>query len=489
MNFIGGKWVAARSGRTMEDRNPADTDDLLGEVASSDGADIDDAVAAARAAYADWFATPMPKRGDYLRRIGLLLESQKDSLAELMTREMGKTLKEARGDVQEGIDFAFFMAGQSRAPMGETVPSELPRKFSLTMRHPIGIVGLITPWNFPIAIPTWKSWPALLAGNCVIMKAAEDTPLCAQRLVEIIEEAGVPAGVMNLVQGTGESAGAALVQHPDVRAISFTGSLETGRLIAAECGRQMKRHSMELGSKNVTIVMPDADVSLAVEGIAWGAFATSGQRCTATSRVVSLNPAFVDALVEKVRSYKVGPGSDETVDLAPLINRVQRDRVVEYIRVGREDDGARLLTGGSVLTDGVHAKGNYIEPTVFTDATPSMRISQEEIFGPVTTVIPVSSLDEAIAAANSTQYGLSASIYTNDMTAAMRAVTELEFGIVYVNAPTIGAEVQLPFGGMKNTGNGFREAGPHALDEFSEWKAVSIDFSHRLQKAQFNPGE
>jgi aldehyde dehydrogenase (NAD+) len=350
-------------------------------------------------------------------------------------------------------------------------------------------VGLITPWNFPIAIPTWKSWPALLAGNCVVLKAAEDTPLCAQALVEICAEAGLPDGVLNLVQGTGEEAGAALVAHPDVRAISFTGSLETGKIIAAACGRQMKRYSMELGSKNVSIVMPDADVELAVEGIAWGAFATSGQRCTATSRVVNLHPDFADALVEKVRTYKVGPGSDESVDLAPLINRTQRDRVLEYIRIGQEVDGARLLMGGSALETGEHAKGNYIAPTVFTDARRDMRIAQEEIFGPVTALLPVADLDEAIAVANSTQYGLSSSIYTNDMNAAMRAVTELEFGIVYVNAPTIGAEVQLPFGGMKSTGNGFREAGPHAMDEFSEWKAVSIDFSARLQKAQFQPGE
>jgi aldehyde dehydrogenase (NAD+) len=489
MNFIGGRWVPARSGRTMEDRNPADESDLLGEVARSDAVDVADAVEAAKAAYPAWSALPMPKRGDYLRRIASLLEAAKDDLSRLMTSEMGKTLKEARGDVQEGIDFAWFMAGQSRAPIGETVPSELPRKVSLTLRHPIGIVGLITPWNFPVAIPTWKSWPAMLAGNCIVLKAAEDTPLCAQRLVEIIGEAGVPAGVVNLVQGTGEEAGAALVAHPDIRAISFTGSLETGKLIASECGRQMKRYSMELGSKNVTIIMPDADLELAVEGVAWGAFATSGQRCTATSRVVSLHPSFADALVEKVRTYKVGPGADESVDLTPLINRTQRDRVLEYIRIGREDDGARLLLGGQALTSGLHARGNYIEPTLFTDATATMRIAQEEIFGPVSTVIPVGDLDQAIAAANSTTYGLSASIYTNDMTAAMRAVTELEFGIVYVNAPTIGAEVQMPFGGMKSTGNGFREAGPHAMDEFTETKAVSIDFSSRLQKAQFQPGE
>jgi aldehyde dehydrogenase (NAD+) len=473
----------------MQDRNPADSDDVLGEVARSDADDVAAAVDAAKAAYPAWRAVPMPARGDLLRRVGRLLEDEKDALAHLMTREMGKTLKEARGDVQEGIDFAYFMAGQARAPVGETIPSELPNKLSMTLRHPIGIVGLITPWNFPIAIPTWKMWPALLAGNCVVLKPAEDTPLCAQRLLELLGDAGLPDGVVNVVQGTGEEAGAALVAHPDVGAISFTGSLDTGRIIAAECGRQMKRYSMELGSKNVSIVMPDADLDLAVEGIAWGAFATSGQRCTATSRVVSLHPDFAAALVEKVATYRLGPGSDERVDLAPLINRVQRDRVLEYIRVGREDDGATLLSGGHVVDDGELAKGNYIAPTVFTDATPTMRIAQEEIFGPVTAVLPVDDLDAAIAAANSTSFGLSASIYTNDVNAAMRAVTELEFGIVYVNAPTIGAEVQLPFGGMKRTGNGFREAGPHAMDEFSEWKAVSIDFSARLQKAQFQPGE
>jgi aldehyde dehydrogenase (NAD+) len=490
-NFIGGQWVPARSGAVITDRNPADADDVIGDFARSGPEDVADAVAAAQAAQPAWAATPMPKRGDYLLRLGLALEQRKEELSQLMTREMGKTLKEARGDVQEGIDFAFFMAGQSRAPLGDTVPSELPRKLSMTLRHPIGVVGLITPWNFPIAIPTWKAWPALLAGNAVVLKAAEDTPACAQRLVELCQEVGIPDGVMNLVQGTGEEAGWALVQHPAVRAISFTGSLETGKIIAAECGRQMKRYSMELGSKNVTIVMPDADLDLAVEGIAWGAFATSGQRCTATSRIVTLGDGgeFTDRLLARVATMKVGPGSDPEVELAPLINRAQRDRVLEYVRVGRDDDGARLLVGGNALEDGVHARGNYVAPTVFTDATPAMRIAQEEIFGPVTTMIPVRDLDDAIAAANSTQYGLSASIYTHDMNAAMRAVTELDFGIVYVNAPTIGAEVQLPFGGTKATGNGFREAGPHAMDEFSEWKAVSIDFSARLQKAQFQPGE
>lgn len=489
MNYIDGEWRPARSGRTMEDRNPADANDLLGEVARSDEQDVADAVEAAKRAYPEWMATPMPKRGDLIREAGRLLEERKDELSEFMTREMGKTLKEARGDVQEGIDFAYFISGMSRGAIGETVPSELRQKFSMTLRHPIGIVGLITPWNFPIAIPTWKLWPAMLAGNCTIFKAAEDTPICAQKLVEILDEVGVPRGVVNLVQGVGEEAGVAMVEHPDIRAISFTGSLETGKAIATRCGAQMKRYSMELGSKNVAIIMPDADVELAVEGVAWGAFATSGQRCTATSRVVSLNGDFTEALVEKVKTYKVGPGSDEANDLAPVINRTQRDRILDYIKIGREEDKAKLLMGGNALEEGVHANGNYIEPTIFTGANPNMRITQEEIFGPVTAIMETDSLDTAIAWANSTKYGLSSAIYTNDVTAAMRGITELEFGVVYVNAPTIGAEVQLPFGGMKGTGNGFREAGPHCLDEFSEWKAVSIDYSQQLQKAQFKPGE
>jgi acyl-CoA reductase-like NAD-dependent aldehyde dehydrogenase len=489
MNFINGEWRPSRTGRMMTDKNPADGNDVLGEVAQSDAQDVADAVEAAKGAYDDWMRTPMPRRGDYIREAGRLLEQRKDELSELMTREMGKTLKESRGDVQEGIDFANFISGMSRGAIGETVPSELPRKFSMTMRHPIGIVGLITPWNFPIAIPTWKLWPAMLAGNCTVFKAAEDTPLCAAELIKILDEVGIPRGVVNLVQGIGEEAGAAMVEHPDIRAISFTGSLDTGKIIAQRCGAQMKRYSMELGSKNVAIIMPDADVDLAVEGVAWGAFATSGQRCTATSRVVSLNNDFTDALVEKVKTYKVGPGSDEENDLAPVINRVQRDRILDYIRVGQDEDKANLLIGGNPLESGVHENGNYIEPTIFTKAQPAMRITQEEIFGPVTAIMETDSLDTALQWANSTKYGLSAAIYTNDVTAAMRGVTELEFGVVYVNAPTIGAEVQLPFGGMKGTGNGFREAGPHCLDEFSEWKAVSIDYSHQLQKAQFKPGE
>jgi aldehyde dehydrogenase (NAD+) len=448
--------------------------------------DVDAAARAAKDAYLDWMRTPVPERADYLLRVGLLLEQRKEELSELMTREMGKTLKESRGDVQEGIDFAFYMAGEGRRFFGHTVPSELRDKFSMTVRHPIGVVGLITPWNFPIAIPLWKIAPAIVSGCASIFKPAEDTPLLATLLVQVFEEAGLPPGVLNLVHGYGEEAGEPLVQHPDVRAISFTGSLEVGRHINEMCGRLMKRCSLELGSKNVLIVMPDAELDLAVEASAWGAFATSGQRCTATSRLVvhdDVRPEFTDKLLQRVKGMKVGSGLEPDVELAPVINEKQKQRVLEYIEIGQKE-GAKLLTGGEELTGDGYDKGNFLAPAVFDEMTPEMRIAQEEIFGPVTGIIRTNDIDEAIRIANSTKYGLSAAIYTHDITNVFKAVRELEFGLVYVNAPTIGAEVQIPFGGMKSTGNGHREAGPQALDEFTEWKAVSIDFSGKVQKAQ-----
>jgi alpha-ketoglutaric semialdehyde dehydrogenase len=485
-NYIGGKWVPADSGATFESRNPANRDELLGSFPRSGSGDVDAAVRAAGDASRDWLRTPVPERADYLLRVGLLLEQRKEELSELMTREMGKTLKESRGDVQEGIDFAFYMAGEGRRFFGHTMPSELRNKFSMTIRHPIGVVGLITPWNFPIAIPLWKIAPAVLSGCTSVFKPAEDTPLLATLLVQAFEEVGLPPGVLNLVHGYGEEAGAPLVEHPDVRGISFTGSLDVGRMINETCGRLMKRCSLELGSKNVLIVMPDADIDLAVEASAWGAFATSGQRCTATSRIVVHDAAreeFTGKLLDRVKGMKVGSGLDPEVELAPVINEKQKRRVLEYIEVGTKE-GATILTGGQELTGNGYDKGNFIAPTIFDGMTPEMRIAQEEIFGPVTGLIRTDDVDEAIRIANSTGYGLSASIYTHDITNVFKAIQELEFGIVYVNAPTIGAEIQLPFGGMKNTGNGHREAGPQALDEFTEWKAVSVDFSGRVQKAQ-----
>ncbi|MCA1840016.1 MAG: aldehyde dehydrogenase family protein [Actinomycetota bacterium] len=485
-NFIGGKWVPAESGATFTSTDPADSRQELGEFPRSAAKDVDEAVGAAVEAYPAWRATPVPERADYLLRAGLILEKRKEELSELMTREMGKTLKESRADVQEGIDFCFYMAGEGRRAFGSTVPAELPSKFSMTIRHPIGVMALITPWNFPIAIPLWKIAPAIVAGCTSIFKPAEDTPLLATLLVQVFEEVGLPPGVLNLVHGFGEEVGEPLVNHPDVRGVSFTGSLDVGRHINETCGRLMKRCSLELGSKNALIVMPDAELELAVEAAAWGAFATSGQRCTATSRLIvhpDVKEPFTSKLLDRVGAMKVGSGLDPKVELAPVINAKQKARVLEYIEVGKSE-GAVLISGGEELTGGDHAYGNFIAPTVFDQMKPSMRIAQEEIFGPVTGIMSFESLEEAIAIANSTRYGLSCSIYTRDITSTFKAIGELEFGVVYVNAPTIGAEVQLPFGGMKSTGNGHREAGPQSLDEFTEWKAVSVDFSGKVQKAQ-----
>jgi alpha-ketoglutaric semialdehyde dehydrogenase len=485
-NFIAGEWVTAESGGTFENLNPAARSELIGRFARSNARDVDRAVSAAADAYPGWMSTPAPERADYLLRVALLLEERKEEFATSMTREMGKTLKEARGDVQEGIDFAHYMAGEGRRLFGATMPSELRNKFQMTVRHPVGVAGLITPWNFPIAIPLWKIAPALVAGCTVVFKPAEDTPLCAALLIDLFREVGLPPGVLNLVTGYGDEAGAPLVEHPDVRAISFTGSLEVGRQVNEICGRLMKRCSLELGSKNAVIIMPDAELGLAVEAAAWGAFATSGQRCTATSRLIvhdDVRRDFTESLLDRVSSMKVGNGLDPEVELAPVINKKQKDRVLEYIEVGKRE-GATVLTGGNELTGDGHGDGFFIAPTVFDGMTPEMRIAREEIFGPVTGVMRVSSVDEAIRIANSVDYGLSCSIYTHDITNVFKAAQQLEFGLVYVNAPTIGAEIQVPFGGMKNTGNGHREAGPVALDEFTEWKTVAIDFSGKLQKAQ-----
>jgi acyl-CoA reductase-like NAD-dependent aldehyde dehydrogenase len=490
-NFISGEWADARSGATFDNLNPADRTENLGSFARSGPEDIDAAVAAATAAYPGWMETPAPERADYLLRVGLLLEQRKDDIAETMTREMGKTLKESRADIQEGIDYAFYMAGEGRRLFGETMPSELRNKFYMTVRHPIGVVGLITPWNFPVAIPLWKICPAIVGGCTMVFKPAEDTPLCAALIVDMFREVGLPPGVLNLVNGYGEEAGAPLVDHPGVRAISFTGSLDVGRMINEKCARDMKRCSLELGSKNALIVMPDAEMDLAIEAAAWGAFATSGQRCTATSRLIvhdEVRSEFTDRLLERVQTMKVGNGLDPEVELAPVINEKQKDRILGYIELGQQE-GAKVLTGGEELTGKSYENGFFVAPTVFDDMTTDMRIAREEIFGPVTGIIRTTSVDEALEMANSVDYGLSCSIYTHDITNTFKAVQRLEFGLVYVNAPTIGAEIQVPFGGMKNTGNGHREAGPHALDEFTEWKTIAIDYSGKLQKAQFNEGE
>jgi len=485
-NYVGGRWVPAAGGRTLTSLNPADHDDVLGTFPASTAEDVASAVEAARSAFPGWRRTPVPKRADYVLRVGLILEQRKEELARLMTREMGKTLRETRADVQEGIDFCHYLAGEGRRFFGLTMPAELPSKFSMTVRHPAGVAALITPWNFPIAIPLWKIAPALVCGCTAVFKPAEDTPLLATILVRLFEEVGLPPGVLNLVHGLGEEAGAPLVAHPGIDVVSFTGSREVGTAVAGVCARMGKRCSLELGGKNALIVMPDADLDLAVEAAAWGAFATSGQRCTSTSRLIvadEVRPEFTGRLLDRVATMKVGSGLEPDVELAPLINAQQKERVLDYVGVGTRE-GAVVLTGGHELSGPGYDRGNFLEPTVFDNMTPGMRIAQEEIFGPVTGIIAASTLQEAIDVANSTQYGLSCAIYTRDIGATFTAINELEFGVVYVNAPTIGAEVQLPFGGMKGTGNGHREAGPQALDEFTEWKAVSVDFSGKVQKAQ-----
>jgi aldehyde dehydrogenase (NAD+) len=490
-NYIGGEWAAARSGQTFESINPANRNDIVGTFPRSGREDLEAAVSAARKAYAAWRATPPPARGEIILKAALLMKERKDELAKLMTREMGKVLRETLGDVQEGIDMTEYVSGMGRRPFGEAVPSELKDKICFTWREPIGVVGLITPWNFPVAIPTWKLMPALMGGNAVIFKPAEDTPLCATRVVEILIEAGVPPGVLNLVHGYGEEVGAAMVDHSAIRAISFTGSSEVGRQIAAKCGQSLKRVSLELGGKNAIIVMDDADLDLAVEGATWAAFGTTGQRCTAASRLIVHQKQLVDfsdLLRQRAETLKVGYGLDDGVEMGPIINERQLQRVHSYTEIGQQER-AKLLIGGRVLDDSAHAGGFFYAPTIFTEVNPSMRIAQEEIFGPTTAIMPVESLDQALQYANSTNYGLSLSIYTRDVNRAFRAMRELESGIVYVNAPTIGAEIQVPFGGVKNTGNGHREAGTGALDEFTEWKTIFVDYSGRLQKAQMTEGE
>ena len=487
-NFIGGKWVPSHSGQTFESVNPANTAEVIGVFQRSDGEDVAGAVAAARAAFPGWSRTPAPLRADIVLHVARLLEEHKEELATLETCEMGKVLDEGRGDVQEGIDMGKYIAGEGRRLFGETVPSELRQKFAMMVRQPIGVVGLITPWNFPVAIPSWKIFPALLCGNTIVFKPAEDTPACATRFVQLFEEAGLPPGVLNLVTGYGPEAGAPIVEDPRIRMLSFTGSSVVGREIAAQAGRSLKKVMLELGGKNAMIVMPDANLDLALEGALWGAFGTTGQRCTATSRIIvhrDVADEFTNRLAARAEQLTVGFGVEEGVEVGPLINEQQLETVEKYVRIGQEE-GAKLLVGGRRLTGGTHDRGYFYAPTIFTDVTDEMRIAQEEIFGPVVAIMPVASYEEAVKVANSTEYGLSSAIYTQDVNLSFRAVEDLEAGITYVNAPTIGAEIQLPFGGVKATGNGHREAGTSAIKEFTEIKAVYIDYSGKLQRAQID---
>src|SRR5437899_195842 len=487
-NFINGEWVESRSGKAYENRNPANTDELIGLFVSSNSEDVDAAVDAATEAYKTWRLVPAPKRAEILFRAAELLVQRKEDFSKDMTREMGKVLAETRGDVQEAIDMTYYMAGEGRRLFGQTTPSELPNKFAMSVRQPIGACGMITPWNFPMAIPSWKMMPALISGNTVVLKPAEDTPLSSYHLVQVLTEAGVPRGVVNLVSGDGPNAGAPLSQHKDVPVVSFTGSTAVGRIIAQACAPDFKHCSLEMGGKNIIIVMEDANLDLAVDGAVWGGFGTTGQRCTAASRVAvhkRVYKEFVSRFVDRAKSLKVGDGLDPSTEMGPCINEQQLNTVMSYVEIGK-NEGAKLLTGGNRLTGGAHDKGSLYAPTVFGDCTPNMRIAQEEIFGPVVTVIPIDSLEQGLDVANGVPYGLSASIYTRNVNRAFQATRDLYTGIVYVNAPTIGAETHLPFGGTKQTGNGHREAAIAAIDFFTEWKTIYIDYSDKLQRAQID---
>ncbi len=490
LNLIGGKWVKAASGEALESANPADASDVIGTVPASGKRDVDAAVEAARAALPGWKATPAPKRGEILFRAAELIARHKDELGRLVTREMGKILPEGLGDVQEAIDMAYYMAGEGRRLSGETVPSELASKDCKSVRSPIGVFALITPWNFPTAIPAWKIFPCLIAGNTAVFKPSSYTPIAATRLVELLAKAGLPPGVLNLVHGTGEATGEYLATHPGIDGVSFTGSTAVGEKLARLCGGLDKEISCEMGGKNPIIIMDDAKLELAVEGALWGAFGTSGQRCTAASRLIvheKVHDSFLKMFLGAAGKLKVGDGLAPGVHMGPVINRQQMKKVLDYIEIGKKE-GARVALGGRAMEEGTLAKGYFIEPTVFIEVTPSMRIAQEEIFGPVAAVLKTSGLEDAIKIANGVKYGLSSSIYTQDVNSSAVAERDLEAGLVYINAPTIGAEIQLPFGGTKKSGLGRKEAGGRggALDMFTKWKVIYRDFSGHLQKAQID---
>ena len=487
-NLIGGKEKDAVSGRTFENRNPADWNEVVGIFPKSDKRDVDAAVDAAKQAYREWSLYPAPRRGDIVKKAGDIMVARKEELAREMTREMGKVLVETRGDVQEGIDTAYYSASEGRRMFGVTAPSELQNKFTMSMRVSVGVAGVISPWNFPMAIPTWKIFPALVSGDTIVFKPASDTPKTAATLVEILVEAGVPAGVLNIVHGGGNEVGMAIVEHEDVELISFTGSTAVGKKISEIASRSLKRVSLELGGKNAEIVMDDANLELALDGILWGAFGTTGQRCTATSRLIlheKIYDKFLDMLAERASRLKLGNGLDESVEVGPCVNESQREKVHSYTEIGKKE-GARLVIGGEFAKGGDLDKGWFYKPTIFAEVTPNMTIAIEEIFGPVLSVMKAKSIDHAIELLNGTIYGLSSAVYTRNINHAFKAIRDIKAGITYINAPTIGAETHMPFGGVKQTGNGHREGGASAFEFFTEVKTVYVDYSDKLQRAQID---
>jgi len=486
-NYIGGKWATYSHLQSIVVTNPANGEQLA-TIPRSTASEVDEAVAVAKQAQKNWALVPAPKRADYLYAIGQKMKEKKEHLATVLTKEMGKVIEEARGEVQEGIDMAYYMAGEGRRLFGETTPSELANKFAMSVRAPIGVVGLITPWNFPVAIATWKSFPAIVAGNTFIWKPSNETPMMAYEMGKIFEEAGLPDGVANIVFGTGPTVGTALIEHPDVKVISFTGSTTTGSKVAELGGKHLKKISLEMGGKNAVIVMDDADLQLATEGILWSAFGTAGQRCTACSRVIvhkDVREELEKRLLDEMHKLTIGDGLDEGVKIGPVINKAALEKINHYVQIGKQE-GATLLAGGRILSEPPYDKGSYYEPTLFTNVKPDMIIAQEEIFGPVVSLIEVASLDEAIEVNNGVKFGLSSSIFSQDVNTIFRAQRDLDTGIVYVNAGTTGAEIHLPFGGTKGTGNGHRDSGVAALDVYTEWKSIYVDYSGKLQRAQID---
>jgi aldehyde dehydrogenase (NAD+) len=486
LNYIDGRWVPARSGQIFRNHDPA-TGETIGEYPASGREDVDAAVAAAAKAFRSWRLVPAPKRAEIVFRAGEIIRARKEELARAMTREMGKVLIETRGDVQEGIDMAYLAAGEGRRMYGVTTPSEMPDKWAMSVRAPVGVVGVITPWNFPFAIPSWKLMPALVAGNTAVFKPAGDTPEMAWHFTKIFEEAGLPPGVLNLVFGSGSQVGNPMVEHPGIHVISFTGSTEVGLEIAGKGGALGKRISLEMGGKNAIIVMDDADLAHATDAIAWSAFGTTGQRCTACSRVLvqeRVHDELAQRVAAKAKSLRLGSGLEETTDVGPLVNAGQVEKVAAYVEIGAKE--GRLAAGGERARDGALAKGHFFRPTVFSDVPAGARIAVEEIFGPVLAMVKVKSLEQAVEVNNASRYGLSAAIFTRDVRNAFTAMRDLETGIVYVNHGTTGAETHLPFGGTRGTGNGHREAGHTMLDPFTEWKSIYVDFSGRLQRAQID---
>jgi aldehyde dehydrogenase (NAD+) len=490
-NFIDGEWVESSTGDTFENRNPADTRDVVGIFQKSGAEDVNAAIDAAKRAFAKWRLVPAPRRAEIVYRAAEMLLERKEEYSRDMTREMGKVLNETRGDTQEAIDTAYYMAGEGRRMFGPTTPSELPNKFAMAVRQPLGVCAMITPWNFPMAIPSWKLLPAIVCGNTCVIKPAQDTPLSTFNLVRTLSDAGVPKGVINIVTGFGSKIGAPLLEHPEVRAVSLTGSTEVGRIVGTTAAKSFKHCSLELGGKNPMIVLDDANLELAIDGGLWGGFGTTGQRCTATSRIIvqkGIYGEFVERYVERAKHLRVGNGLDETTDMGPAINEGQLKTDLDYVEIGKAE-GARMKCGGNRLEKGDYQYGYFMEPTVFIDVDPKMRIAQEEIFGPVVSIIPCDNLEHAIEIANNIEYGLSSALYTKDVNRAFQAMRDLQAGITYINAPTIGAEVHLPFGGVKATGNGHREGGLGAIDFYTEWKSIYVDYSDRLQKAQIDRPE